>query len=134
MVRLIDRSPLFSQKNRTYNTIYINKFLPPPGFELRSLGTISRWLIHYASVPHLYIYFTFPTSPVFDFLSIFNRLWVRGAPKSWSKYTTLLSLDRYKTLPWELTILLGYHFKDIVLINIHVLDSHIKKSNRCVIN
>ena len=38
--------------NRTYNTIYINKFLPPPGFEPGSLGTISRWLIHYAMVPH----------------------------------------------------------------------------------
>ena len=43
---------LFSQMNRTYNTIYINKFLPPPGCEPGSLGTVSRWLIHYATVPH----------------------------------------------------------------------------------
>ena len=31
---------------------YNNKFLPPPGIEPRSLGTVSRWLIHYATVPH----------------------------------------------------------------------------------
>ena len=36
--------------NRTYN-LY-NKFLPPPGCEPRSLGSVSRWLIHYATVPH----------------------------------------------------------------------------------
>ena len=45
---------LFSQMNRVCNTIYINKFLPPPGFEPQSLGTVSRWLFHYASVPHIY--------------------------------------------------------------------------------
>ena len=28
-------------------------FLPPMGFEPRSLGTVSRWLIHNAMVPHL---------------------------------------------------------------------------------
>ena len=37
---------------RTYNTIYNNKFLPPPGLEPRSLGPVSRWLIHYAPVSH----------------------------------------------------------------------------------
>ena len=30
--------------NRTYNSIYINKFLPPPGFEPGFLGTVSRCL------------------------------------------------------------------------------------------
>ena len=43
---------LFSQVNRTYNTNYVSNFLPPPGFELEPLGTVSRWLIHYATVPH----------------------------------------------------------------------------------
>ena len=32
----------FFQMNRTYKTIYINKFLPPLGFEPGSLGTVSR--------------------------------------------------------------------------------------------
>ena len=40
--RLAPIGALFSQMNRTYNTIYNNKFLPPPGFEPRSLGTVSR--------------------------------------------------------------------------------------------
>ena len=34
----------------TEHTIYINKFLPPLGFEPRSYDTVSRWLIHYAMV------------------------------------------------------------------------------------
>ena len=43
--RLAPIGALLSQMNRTYNKIYINKFLPPPGFEPRFLGTVSRWLI-----------------------------------------------------------------------------------------
>ena len=51
-LRLAPIGATFSQINRTYNTIYFNKFLPPPGFEPRSLDTVSRWLINYGTVPH----------------------------------------------------------------------------------
>ena len=37
-LRLAPIGAIFSQMNRTYITIYINKFLPPLGFELGSLA------------------------------------------------------------------------------------------------
>ena len=40
--RLAPIRALFSQMNRTYNTLYVNQFLPPLGFEPRFLGNISR--------------------------------------------------------------------------------------------
>ena len=39
-------------KNEQNIQFYIYKFLPPPGFEPGSLGTLSTWLIHYVTVPH----------------------------------------------------------------------------------
>ena len=45
-----NRSFIFS--NEQSIQFNINKFLPPPGLEPGSLGKISRWLIHYATVPY----------------------------------------------------------------------------------
>ena len=44
LLKLAPIGALFSHMNRRYNTIYINKFLPPPGCEPGSLGTISGML------------------------------------------------------------------------------------------
>ena len=50
-VQSVDVDQLYFHK-WTEHTIYIYEFLPSPGCEPRTLGTVGRWLIHNATVPH----------------------------------------------------------------------------------